>query len=209
MMEFIHTDKYGQAFKIAEKFVSSHKHRPVLTYINHVSDGTMFATDSHVAIKIKDIHGFKEDYLVNPHTIDFAKGNYPDVDRIIKLPETDFTIKLNKEQIRIWLQMHRSLNQVIKQSYKGRNYVTLEFNEVINLKIDDKNEITVNLPYEDYNKPEELKNISYNVAYMRDCLEAHTVMESESVEITVNGMKPIFLDNKVDVVSLVLPVRRG
>jgi len=207
-LNFIHKDNYGEAMKVAKKFTDKGTFRPILQFVLHDKNKSIYATDSHRAIQIKDIHGFDKDYLVHPNTLEFATGNYPEIDDKINFSGGEKVITLTKEQIGIWLQMHRSLNQVIRQSYKGREHVSIEFKENIQLKINGENEITINLPYEEYHRKEDVDVISYNVTYMRDCLEAHAKLGSNHVDLIIKSkMRPIAIDNGDNVRCLLLPVR--
>ncbi|WP_096269477.1 hypothetical protein [Paucisalibacillus globulus] len=205
-IEYLHADKYGQAMKIARKFTGDGKTRPILSFVFHDKDGSIVATDSHRAIRIKNIHGFKEDYLIHPNTIDFAKADYPDTKKVFG-EKGNISITLNKEQIKIWLQMHKSINQLIEKVYGRYTHVTLAFDEKITFKIKNENEIEFTLPYSDFDKPDTNK-VTYDPKYMRDALEAHTTMGSEIVNIIINGqMRPMIIENGLDVEAVVLPVR--
>ncbi len=207
-IDFIHKNNYGTALKIADKFTSKSSLRPTLQYVSHLKNGSIYATDSHRAIEIKDIHGFDKDYLVHTASHQFATGKYPDVSKILSESVGETVITLDKEQIKIWLQMHRSLNQIVKQNYNHRKHITIEFKDTVNVKIDDENELTINLPYAQYEKKDKVEKIGYVPEYMRDCLEAHVKLESDYLCIKViNELRPIVLDNEVDVKSVLLPVR--
>lgn len=210
-LDFIHKENYGKAMQVAKKFTNKGSMRPVLTFVNHEKDGSIHATDSHKAVFIKDIHGFDKDYLVHPNTLEFATGNYPDVKDIFEKAKGDSTIVLNKEQLSIWLQMHKSLNQLVRQNYSHREFVTLELKDELTLKIADQNEVAIKLPYEQYNNTlenDKLPRVSYNQAYMRDCLEAHAKLGSSYVEIVINhSFKPILLNGDAQVKSLLQTVR--
>lgn len=207
-IDFIHKDNYGTSLKIADKFTSKSSLRPILQYVSHLKNGTIYATDSHRAIEIKDIHGFEKDYLVHTASLQFATGNYPDVSKILSESTGETVITLDKEQIKIWLQMHRSLNQIARQNYNHRKHVTIEFKDTVNVKIGDENELTINLPYAEYDKQDKVEQISYVPEYMRDCLEAHVKLDSDHVCIKItNELRPVVLDNEVDVKSVLLPVR--
>ena len=61
----IHSHKYADAIKIADKFTSKSNVRLMLQMVQHRDNGELIATDSYHAIKVKGVHGFKEEYLVN------------------------------------------------------------------------------------------------------------------------------------------------
>lgn len=206
-MELLHGEKYPEAMKVAKKFVSKNALRPVLLFTQHRKDGAIIATDSHKAVIINDIHGFKEDYLVHPRTNEFAKGNYPEMNETLNTEDYKTSIKLNLDQVKVWLQVHKSINQLTKSVYGSNQHVTLKLEKDLSSEIDDKNgnKMTFNLPYMFYD------NLGYNINYkpelMRDALEAHVAMEAENIEIKVNGkLRPIHLESE-NVKSVVMPAR--
>lgn len=206
MLEFIHSDKYSDAIKVAKKFTSTNTNRPSLIFVHHSKDGSIEATDSHRLIRIKNIHGFDKDYLVHPNTLEFATGHYPEINQMVETNQGETTIRLNKEQLKIWLQMHRSLNQLVNRTYYKNKPVTLSVEDELKISIidtdDSPNNISIDLPYEIYNntlKDEDLPSVNYNAAYMRDCLEAHEKMGSEYVDIVINHpFKPMLITNVIE-----------
>lgn len=206
-LEFVHGDLYGVAMGVAKKFVSKQSTRPTLQYARHTADGDIIATDSHRLVHIKNIHGFKEEYLVDPKHFNFAKGQYPDTDRLSRRDEHDEAIVLTQEQIKLWLQIFKSVNQTLKVMKDNMGTVNLWFKEnhvEVELK---KHNIVIKLPHEVYQKPE-TKVITFQAEYMRDALEAHHKLNSEQLTFYFKRqMRPMILDNDIDVKVLVLPVR--
>lgn len=203
--EMVHSDKYADAIKIAQKFTSKNDFRMILKFVNHKENGDLMATDSHHLILLKNAHGFRQDYMVNPRSLEFFTGNYPDFTNLFP---TDYKaeIKLNESQIKIWHQMHRSMNQMSKLP---------SIHSCINMKIGkgeiefsiNQQEIAFKLPFEELSNEEEF-TISYNVEYMRNALEAHAALKSKEIIIGFSGfLKPFVLDNNDDLKTVVLPVR--
>lgn len=208
-LEFVHGDLYSTALEITRKWVSKSNSRPVLTYAQHREGGEIVATDSHRLIRIKDIHGFKEEYLVDPKHFHFAKGNYPDIDRLI--PENNVkTIVLSKEQIQLWLQLFRSMNQTLRVMKDRLGVVEMQFKENHIEMVLPEHEVSIKLPHNEYLKPEEMTVIHFGAEYMRDALEAHFKMNSEQLTFYFGGpMRPFFMNDDSMVTTLILPVRRG
>lgn len=203
--DMVHSDKYADAIKIAQKFTSKNNVRLMLQLIYHRANGDMIATDSHHLIKIKGVHGFGQDYLVNQKSLEFAKGDYPEVDKLLEM-ESKVIIRLNQEQIKIWLQMHRSMNQMSKIKNIHTN-ITMNLNEKVSFELKAQN-ISFELPYEEFEGHESIERVTYNVEYMRDALEAHEKLKSNEVFIQMaSELRPILLDNQEDVQAVVLPVR--
>lgn len=211
--EFIHKDLYGVAIDVVKKFVSQELTRPILTYALHTKNGDILATNSHKAIHIKGIHGFKEDYLVNPKSYMFAKGTYPELDKVIDKEKHFLSISLSKEQIKLWLQLFKSINHTLKmmKSKKSDKVITLFFrsNEIeFVVKVDPENTFTAKLPTNKLNIPE-FEHISFSSEMMRDALEAHFKLNSEQLNVYFHGQfRPIILDDEELVKTVVLPVRR-
>lgn len=203
-MDLIHSDKYADAIKIASKFTSKHSGRPILLFVNHKEDGSMEATDSHTFVKVKNIHGFKTNYLVHPKTLEFATGNYPDLTRAIGGVDKPTKVELTKEQIAIWLQLHRSINQLSKHYDPQNRTVNLNADKGILLTIGKKNHVDMDLPFRNVIGS---GSVNYNAEYMRNCLEAHHVLGTEKIELLINGkMRPIILSGD-DVISGLTPIR--
>lgn len=205
--DFVHGDLYGVALDVVKKWVSKHSNRPVLQYAQHTEDGDIVATDSHRMIRIKGIHGFKEEYLVDPKHFNFAKGNYPKTADLSSREKHTESIVLSKEHIKLWLQLFKSMNQtlkVMKTSWPIAKMIFKEDHIEIELPI---HKVVIQLPHEVYQKPD-MDAISFQVEYMRDALEAHMKLNSEQVTFYFCGpMKPFILDDDNAVMTLILPVR--
>jgi hypothetical protein len=205
--EYIHGDLYGVAMEVLKKWVAQNRTRPMLCYAQHTEDGDIVATDSHRLIHIKGIHGFKEEYLVDPKNFTFAKGDFPNTKDLRNPGGYKESLVLSKEHIQLWLQLFKSLNQTLRIMKDRLGTATIHFKEEhIEVELN-RYKIFVQLPYEVYQKPD-MKALTLNVQYMRDALEAHLKMESEQIRIHLIGpMKPMILDDDKAVRTLILPVR--
>ncbi|BAR82268.1 ABC-type proline/glycine betaine transport systems, ATPase components [Bacillus thuringiensis serovar tolworthi] len=205
-MEMLHNEKYGVALQLAKKFVGKSAMRMTLMFVQHSADGTMVATDSHRLCRIKNIHGFDKDYLVNPLTFEVATGDYPKVDKVMPSFEKA-TISLNEEQIKLWLQIHKSLNQIAKATKAGKT-VTLRMSEN-GFEIElDGTEVKMTAPCELY----EFQNVPYvvySIEYVRDALEMHEKLGTKALFIQIaSATQPILLTDNMRLETMVLPVRR-
>lgn len=208
-IEYIHGDLYGIALEVTKKWVSKSETRPVLTYTRHQINGTMTATDSHRLIEIKGMHGFEDDILINPKTFVAATGTYPDTSALTDESKSKAVIALTKDQIKLWLQLFKSIGQTFKVMKFDRNkLVKMAFSE-------STSKVTVELPGKEVefslpgiiDKPE-FKEISFNAEYMRDLLEAHYKLQSDELIFYMSSpMRPIIADNDKNVKTLILPVR--
>lgn len=209
-MELIHSDKYASALSLCKKFVSKQNFRILLTFVNHLANGNMVATDSHRMIILKNMHGYKEDTLVNPYSFEVAKGGtYPDTKRIV--PEIEDThILLDVAQVEVWFSMFSALTKTLKSLKRKNSVVALQFQDS---RFEFKTEIDnviFTLPKTEYQKPKDIDVIFFNAQYMRDALEAHTLMKSQAVSFKFKSQyMPFLIDNEEDVQALVLPVRKN
>lgn len=211
-LEFVHKDLYGTALEVVKKFVAQELTRPILTYALHAKNGDVLATNSHKAILIKNIHGFETDYLVNPKSYMFAKGDYPDLYKVIDKEKHTLSITLNKEQLKLWLQLFKSINQTLKMMKVNRNkLVTMNFKEnhvEVDVKVDPENMFSTKLPSSELILPD-FNKISFSAEIMRDALEAHFKLNSDKLNIYFYGeMRPIILDDEEIVRTVVLPIRQ-
>lgn len=208
-LEFIHSDFYGIAIEVVRKFVAKGDTRPILKYSLHSENGGIYATDSHRLIHIKDAHGFKENYLVDPKNFMFAKGQFPDVEKLMDKKDHHETVILNKEQIKLWLQVLKSLNQTMKMMkvHDRNRIIKMNFEEnEISLEVKSL-KIKMVVPFNKYNKPN-FSKILFSGEYMRDALESHFKLNSDKVTFYFHGqMRPFHLDNGLNLNTMLLPVR--
>lgn len=206
--EFVHDELYGTALEVSKKFISRNDMRPVLNYALHSDDGSIYATDSHRLIHIKDIHGFKEEFLVSPKTLMFAKGKYPEINQLIEIDNHEKSISLNKQQIKLWLQVLKSINQMIRVMKDYSKVARFNFeDDSLSVEIPSQ-KVVMQLPTDQYEKIQDLNNISFNPEYLRDALEAHFKLNSEELSIYFRGsMRPFALDDGKRVKTIILPVR--
>jgi DNA polymerase III sliding clamp (beta) subunit (PCNA family) len=204
--EMIHSGEYADAIQVAKKFVSKSEIRPILTFVQHKDNGDICATDSHRMIIIKEVHGFKEEIMINPTTFEAAKGGYPDCAKVV--PE-DKNIKarilLDQQDLAKWLQMHRSMNQMNKVIGNSKSIISMNITgNVLDFSILD--DIKFQLKATEI-EVKEAHKIAYCCEYMRDALEAHVKMKSKQVEIKLFGSMSPFKIEEDKVTAMVLPIR--
>jgi hypothetical protein len=207
--EYVHHDLYGVALEVAKKFVSKSDERPILKYTFHAANGDLIATDTHRLIHIKGIHGFKEDFLVNPKNYMFAKGNYFDTEKVSSADGYEKSIVLKKYHIKLWLHVFKSIEKIKKEIKDGSKTVKMELKEnEIFISSDAFNDVLkMQVPFDEYEKPN-FDSILFNPEYMKDALEAHFKLNSNELTIYFKGQfVPIILDDGVMVKTLVLPHR--
>lgn len=206
--EFVHDELYGKALDASSKFISTSILRPVLNYALHKENGELIATDSHKLIQVKGIHGFKEEYLVSPKTAMFAKGEFPDLGNVLNKENHAQVVKINKEQIKLWLQIFKSINQILRTMKDRTNEVLLRFEDKTMNAYIKMQDVSINLPVEEYKKLEGLDQIMFRPEYLRDSLEAHQKLNSESLMIYFrSNIRPMIMDDGEKVTTVVLPLR--
>ncbi len=206
-LEFVHKENYGIAMELAKKFVSKHESRALLQYALHKSNGDLLATDSHRAIQFYNIHGYSEDLLINPKNLMAAHGKYPDIEKTIHYEKQFESIKLNNQQVKIWLQIFKSFNQLMKTMRVYNKVIKFSFSDENMVAESKELELSLKLPYESYSKPE-IDGINFNVEYMRDALEVFAKMNTEEITFYFKTSMTPFTMKSDDVVRVViLPVR--
>lgn len=60
-----------------KKAVSTMDARPLLQCVNYNENGSIYATDSHVAIRISDFHEHEKEFNLNLFTMEIKEGFYP------------------------------------------------------------------------------------------------------------------------------------
>ncbi|PHA15498.1 hypothetical protein [Bacillus toyonensis] len=205
-MQMLHNEKYGVALQLAKKFTGDSPARMILMFVHHAEDGTIVATDSRRLVRIKNIHGFEKDYLVNPHTFEVATGNYPNTDSAIPSFEKE-TITLNEEQIKLWLQIFKSLNQMSK-AIKTNKIATIRMNkEGFEVELD-RTEVKMKAPSEQY-EFQDVKYIAFSIEYMRDALEVHQKLGTKKLFIQITGShRQLLLTDNERIEAVVLPIRK-
>ena len=213
MLNFLHGDKYSVALQLAAKFTANkadHR-RPILHYVNHSSDGIMEVTDSVRAIRFHNIHGFDKNYLIHPKTFNIALGKYPDLEPLVNADEHDLVVTLSKEQIHLWYQLFRSINNTFKTVKTGGRTdrdktVSLFFKKdgvkvrLNDLKVDMELPATVNLVG--------ATSVAMNAEYLRDAMEVFSKMESNEVKIKTKGaFRIVHLEDDKQTEVIVLPIR--
>ncbi len=214
-LNYIHGDKYPSALKIASRFVTQVQTRPILQYVKHDENGNMYACDSHRAIKVTSIHGFKETLLIHPKTFMAATGEYPDLDKILgdgQEEEYKKVLSIKQSEIKMWHQLLKSINHTVSKVMKIRNNMVamerVEDNIQIGPKITAEQSFSIQLPGNFEEAEINFDRVYINSEYLRDALEGFKLMESKNIDVYMkNQMRPIILTDHNQVEIAILPVR--
>lgn len=213
MLNFVHGNLYSTALELSRKFTTKNEIRPVLNYVHHTNDGRMEATDSHRAIMFHDIHGFEKDYLVHPKTFNVATGDFPELPKLFENTDYEHVVTLSKEQIMLWLQLFRSINNTLRTMKVGQRTdsnkpVHLHFKQdYVNVTLAGL-DVSMKLPASVL-KPG-FEPIAVNAEFIRDTMEVFSKMETQEIDIRLCGaLRPILFEDKGKIEILVLPIRGG
>lgn len=118
--------KNNQLTKHLKKAVSTFSNRPILQCVNYSRDGNLYATNSHVAVKVSEFHNNPTDFTLNIFTMRPEDGAYPDVAKLFELANVSCEINVH---ILTLLKSARpfmdktSFSNVIKMDVKNKSVV--------------------------------------------------------------------------------------
>ena len=208
-IEIVGRERLTPAIDIAKKFVSKKDSRPALQHIALMANGDLQATDSHVAIILKDIHGYKDEILLNPKTLDLVRGyNFPDISRIASVKEDHVKAEITLN--RLYIQSLIDALRFFKPQKGLINSVKIVITEEKILfeqfltKIEVKNSECWSLKV----VSEEPIKISFNPKLLIDCLESYVKFsDSETITAYYHGsMRPLVFENN-EMLMCALPLR--
>lgn len=79
-----------------KKAVSNFDSRPALKCVQYNKNGNLYATDSHVAVRINNFHDGSNEFTLDISTMEIGQHSYPDVERLMKVEnikcEAEFVI---------------------------------------------------------------------------------------------------------------------
>lgn len=190
--------------KHAKKFVSSSHSRPALRGVHYAANGSIYATNSYYALRIRNAHAFPE-----PMTLDAKKGEkinypYPDIDKII--PDN-----LNNELIipDINKAFHRSkLAFEIAKTLEDKNltsFLTVE-NDLVHIQIEN-DEIKYKAGIGNSVDTKEFR-LALNSGYIFNSLSVFKDAGTKEIRVGVQNDRPILMsdkENEIDI--LIMPIK--
>lgn len=130
--------------------------RPLLTGICYDSDGSLVATNSHIAIQVKCVHSFKETMVIDPRSLEQIEGTYPNIDRLIPIPtDGDWVLHLTVSEM-------KQLYDLVKPFKKQHVTITLKDSH-IQMSVDD---LTFDLFTKDKGNNEEVIAFTLSAHYL-------------------------------------------
>lgn len=165
-----------------KKVVSNFDSRPLLQCVQYHKDGSLYATDSHVAVRVSDFHDGQNEFLLKLQTMEIIDAtHYPDVGRLIKVETINCEV-----EVHIGLFIKAIKPFIDKNSFVSSVKMTIK-DKILTLTSGDSGDFKVELPLEDVEGEIE---ISANPEYVLQALEfmrdAALGMPSEKKKSTVN-----------------------
>lgn len=153
-----------KAVRIAKRFAATFTSRPVLQNILLESDGTMLATNSHIAIELKCAHSYTERLqLIHKQGIfvkDGVVGNYPNLSDVFDV-EVKLWFGLDRDAVSILKEYVNAVKKIAKASKSTHS-------KVVQLTYDVATELLVFIVYVDATKKSVLHTFSVGVDYLGD-----------------------------------------
>ncbi|MFL2028111.1 hypothetical protein [Loigolactobacillus zhaoyuanensis] len=159
MLELLPNNKLEAAFK---KVISRDKTRPILQSVHFDKDGSLTGCDSHVLLRIDDIHRLKQDFNFNLKKFVPDSEAYPETERLIP---TSFQTEINFDLADIdhILPVLKGLGK--KELVKITNMPGNNVLDISNLNV------VTRLAYDGDTGDAGLISITVNANYLAQCLE--------------------------------------
>lgn len=79
-----------------KKTVSNYDSRPILKCVNYNKNGNLYATDSHVGLKVEDFHELKEDLNIDVFTMKINDSKFPEIENLFSIdkPTAELTVNI-------------------------------------------------------------------------------------------------------------------
>ena len=175
-----------------KKIVCQHAARPNLQCVQYHEDGSLRATDSHVAVWIKDFHNIGQTLIQDVRTLEFKELSYPDLDN-------NFAKDNYSNKLKISLSVLKRVLTALKEG-SFSNIVTLQLDpEKVVITNNHSNSevpivVTVGCRYE--GEPMEIsfsaENLLKMVNFMLDAKQRYAV---DDIEIFIrSSIRPVIAE---------------
>ncbi|RHW46803.1 hypothetical protein DS832_04765 [Bombilactobacillus bombi] len=185
------TKKYERTFK---NIIGKQETRPILQCLHFDENGSVYATDSHQLLRIRDFHNLKISFNLNLLNFEIVGGTYPDINRLI--PEDGFKsqFEVNVESIKDILPFLKAAKEEAIDLYIQK--------ESINCKLKSSN---YELPI--YNFSGEINELSLNAKFLFDCLQFFKDFNISPTVKFIGSLKPLlFTAENID--YLITPLKK-
>ncbi len=89
----------SKLFKNISAFTDKAGIRPILSGIYFCNNGNVYATNSHIAVRVRGLNVSGNEMVLHPDSLEQLQGCYPDVDRLIPSTNSDIAIELSSQQV--------------------------------------------------------------------------------------------------------------
>lgn len=194
--------------KHAKKFASNDKKIPILHGIHYAADGTVYATNRHYALRIKNAHKFAP-VTLHAKTGVPIDGQYPDVASVFDKAEFDNELiihnKLQLEQAHFIADC--ALAVAVKIDKKVPTIRLSSENGPLYLSVKHENQLTFQGFFGNLLNPKPLIS-TLNAQYFVNALEVFLEAPPSEVKIKFKGkLDPILITDESDIDVLILPFR--
>lgn len=208
-IEIVGRERLTPAIQVAKKFIGKSNTRPALKYLAIMSNGEIHATNSRIAIVLKNIHSYKEELLLNPKTLELVKGyNFPNLNGVTAFSEKNIKAKITFN--RHWLDSLIEALKFFKTAkhpdvdilFESDSITVSSFTTSITVRRDDEWEF---IPIE---TEEPYKAIFYS-SDLPILFEGFLDFSNlDTIDVYYQGpMRPLVMEN-ADMTMIALPIRR-
>lgn len=201
-------DKQQIIAKYGKKFASTNDATPVLTGVHYAADGSVFITDRHYALRIRNAHTLETPITLHPKTGMPIEGIYPDVGKIFPT-QFDNEIQIVGDALNDALLCTRCATDIAIRLNKKHPIVALSAsNGLVYLEIKDADKKLEFSAFFGNTVKIDASKRSLNAEYLHTGL---SVFDDAGYDATVkfkeDPFSPIVLTNNDDIDVLILPYR--
>jgi len=181
----------------------------MLEGIHYAADGSVFVTNAHFALRVKNAHSFKEAVTLHAKTGQPIDGVYPDLSRVF--PDSfDNEIYLNQEFLENVILRTRCAADVASRLDKKHPVVKLEASNgsaYLQIKNEDNRQVGFQAFFGDTIKSDTSKR-SLNAEYLYTALSVFADAGCRGVYVKLGKSNhPIILTDGQDIDVLIIPYR--
>jgi len=203
-------NKHELIAKYAKKFAYTGSTRPLLEGIHYGAEGTVFVSDGHYALRIKNAHSYERPMTIHAKTGAPIEGVYPDYTKLFPADWTD-EITLERAAIERLAVVARCINDAAKtlEGKKSPPLITIEAkNGSAHLLLhNEAKQLEMRAFFGNTKKLEPSKR-SLNSEYLNTALALFADSFADTVTVKLRGpLEPIVLSGWEDIDVLILPYR--
>jgi hypothetical protein len=198
-------EKFGKKFAALDKGAT-----PILQGIHYAADGTVFITDRHIGLRIRDAHNFKEPMTLHAKTGQPIVGVYPDLTRVMVAGNRSEVITLASSSLSTVADRVRCIADVASRLNKKRPVVTIEAangSAWVHVK-DADSLVQAKVFLGNTDDPKLQLEVSLNAEYLHTALSLFASAGISKLHMSFKGpLNPIYLSDGRDIDVVILPYR--